>query len=299
MPTDPRGFIGATAAAVMTAAGSTVRAASLPLPEYERLDATALADELRRGRITALEALDAAIARTEARSALNAVAARHFDAARETAKQLSALGRAERERRASAAPLLGVPFALKDLGVALQGTVTTNGCAFFRDAVADHDSTLVQRHRAAGLNVFAKTTTPEFGQTATTESRLFGLTTTDVPGELGFGLTRNPWHAEHSAGGSSGGAAAVVAAGVIPVAHATDGGGSIRIPASACGLFGLKTSRGRVPAGPTMIEASLGLSVHHVLSRSVRDSALLLAPNRWARCTPAWAWPPPPACCWP
>jgi Asp-tRNA(Asn)/Glu-tRNA(Gln) amidotransferase A subunit family amidase len=156
-----------------------------------------------------------------------------------------------------------VPFALKDLGVALKGTVTTNGCAFFRDAVADHDSTLVQRHRAAGLNVFAKTTTPEFGQTATTESRLFGL-------------TRNPWHAEHSAGGSSGGAAAVVAAGVIPVAHATDGGGSIRIPASACGLFGLKTSRGRVPAGPTMIEASLGLSVHHVLSRSVRDSALLL-----------------------
>ena len=145
MPTDPRGFIGATAAAVMTAAGSTVRAASLPLPEYERLDATALADELRRGRITALEALDAAIARTEARSALNAVAARHFDAARETAKQLSALGRAERERRASAAPLLGVPFALKDLGVALQGTVTTNGCAFFRDAVAEGIAAAVVR----------------------------------------------------------------------------------------------------------------------------------------------------------
>ncbi|MFO1333827.1 MAG: amidase [Piscinibacter sp.] len=247
----------------MTPAGGTVHAASLPLPEFERLDATALADELRRGRITALEALEAAIARVEARSALNALAARHFDTARETAKQLSALGRAERQRRASAAPLLGVPFALKDLGVSLNGTVTTNGCGFFRDAVADHDSTLVQRHRAAGLNLFAKTTTPEFGQTATTESRLFGP-------------TRNPWNVEHSAGGSSGGAAAVVAAGVIPVAHATDGGGSIRIPASACGLFGLKTSRGRVPAGPVMIEASLGLSVHHVLSRSVRDSALLL-----------------------
>ena len=114
-----------------------------------------------------------------------------------------------------------MPFALKDLGVALQGTVTTNGCAFFRDAVADHDSTLVQRHRAAGLNVFAKTTTPEFGQTATTESRLFGL-------------TRNPWHAEHSAGGSSGGAAAVVAAGVIPVAHATDGGGSAMLKDGNC-----------------------------------------------------------------
>ncbi|HMZ29523.1 MAG TPA: amidase, partial [Thauera aminoaromatica] len=263
MDIDRRGFMGAAAAAVMTPAGGTVHAASLPLPEFERLDATALADELRRGRITALEALEAAIARVEARSALNALAARHFDTARETAKQLSALGRAERQRRASAAPLLGVPFALKDLGVSLNGTVTTNGCGFFRDAVADHDSTLVQRHRAAGLNLFAKTTTPEFGQTATTESRLFGP-------------TRNPWNVEHSAGGSSGGAAAVVAAGVIPVAHATDGGGSIRIPASACGLFGLKTSRGRVPAGPVMIEASLGLSVHHVLSRSVRDSALLL-----------------------
>ena len=139
--------MGAAAAAVMTPAGGTVHAASLPLPEFERLDATALADELRRGRITALEALEAAIARVEARSALNALAARHFDTARETAKQLSALGRAERQRRASAAPLLGVPFALKDLGVSLNGTVTTNGCGFFRDAVADHDSTLVQRHR--------------------------------------------------------------------------------------------------------------------------------------------------------
>jgi len=266
VPVDRRSFLGAAAVGAMSASGSLARAAgaaSAPLSEVQRLDATALAAQIRRGRISPLEALDAAIARVEATSAMNAIAERDFDQARELAKSLSALGRAERESRARAAPLLGVPFALKDLGVAMKGTVTTNGCAFFRDAVQDHDSTLVQRHRAAGLNIFAKTTTPEFGQTATTESRLFGL-------------TRNPWNLEHSTGGSSGGSAALVAAGVIPVAHGTDGGGSIRIPASACGLFGLKPSRSRVPPGPDVLDASLGLSAHHVISRSVRDSALLL-----------------------
>ena len=262
MAIDRRDFLGAAAVGAISV--SDARAASAPpMPEYQRLDATALAAEIRRGRITPIEALDAAIARVEATGVINAIAERDFEQARELAKSLSASGRAERESRARAAPLMGVPFALKDLGVAMKGTVTTNGCAFFRDAVQDHDSTLVQRHRAAGLNIFAKTTTPEFGQTATTESRLFGL-------------TRNPWHLEHSTGGSSGGSAALVAAGVIPVAHGTDGGGSIRIPASACGLFGLKPSRSRVPPGPDVLDASLGLSVHHVISRSVRDSALLL-----------------------
>jgi Asp-tRNA(Asn)/Glu-tRNA(Gln) amidotransferase A subunit family amidase len=134
---------------------------------------------------------------------------------------------------------------------------------FFRDAVADHDSTLVQRYQAAGLNIFAKFTSPEFGQTATTESRLHGA-------------TRNPWNPAHSAGGSSGGSAAAVAAGIVPVAHASDGGGSIRIPASHCGVFGLKPSRGLVPMGPKALEGWMGLSVHNVISRSVRDSALLL-----------------------
>lgn len=263
MTVDRRGVIGAAVAGTMATLGGNARAAALSLPEYDQLDATELAGEIRRGRITALEALDAAIARMEARSALNAIAQRNLDAARTMAKDLSGLAAGERERRARHAPLLGVPFALKDLGIAMKGTVTTNGCSFFRDAVADIDSTLVQRYRKLGLNVFAKTTSPEFGQTATTESRLFGL-------------TRNPWNAAHSSGGSSGGAAVAVAAGILPVAHATDGGGSIRIPASACGLFGLKPSRGRVPAGPAVLEASLGLSVHHVVSRTVRDSALLL-----------------------
>jgi Asp-tRNA(Asn)/Glu-tRNA(Gln) amidotransferase A subunit family amidase len=239
------------------------RAVTLPMPEYERWDATELARKIRKGEVTALEALDAAIARTEAHAGLNAIALRHFEQARDAARELSSLGRNERARRAEAAPLLGVPFALKDLGVAMTGTVTTNGCAFFKDAVADHDSTLVQRYKAAGLNIFAKTTTPEFGQTGTTESRLFGL-------------TRNPWDTAYSSGGSSGGAAVAVAAGMVAVAHASDGGGSIRIPASHCGLFGLKPSRGRVPAGPKALEGWLGLSIHHAISRSVRDSALLL-----------------------
>lgn len=236
---------------------------ALPLPEYEGFDAVELAAHLRDGRLTPLEVLDAAMARAEARSQLNAVALRHDEQAKEAAQQLSRLGQAERSSLADNAPLLGVPFALKDLGVAMQGTITTQGCAFFKDAVSSQDSTLVQRYRAAGLNIFAKTTTPEFGQTATTESRLFGL-------------TRNPWNLDYSAGGSSGGAAAAVAAGILPVAHASDGGGSIRIPASHCGLFGLKPSRGLVPMGPKMLEGWLGLSAHHVISRSVRDSALLL-----------------------
>lgn len=234
-----------------------------PLPSYERLDATDLALAIRRGELSATDVLDAAISRLEARQGLNAITARHFDVAREAARGLDAMGRQERMRLAETRPLLGVPFLIKDLGLSMKGTVTTSGCAFFRDAVADHDSTLVQRHRAAGLNIFGKTSSPEFGQTATTESRLFGA-------------TRNPWNTDLSCGGSSGGAAVAVAAGIVPVAHATDGGGSIRIPASACGLFGLKPSRGRVPAGPAVLEASLGLSVHHVISRSVRDSALFL-----------------------
>lgn len=255
----------AAGGAVLLQAGLTgaARAAALPLPEYEQMDAVALAGEIRRGQITPAEALEAAIARVEARSAFNAVALRHFETARAQARARSALGRAQRERQTAEAPLWGVPFALKDLGIAQAGTVTTNGCAFFRDAVADHDSTLVQRYRAAGLELFAKTTSPEFGQTATTESRLFGL-------------TRNPWNPALSSGGSSGGAAVAVATGIVPIAHASDGGGSIRIPASHCGLFGLKPSRGRVPAGPRALEAQLGLSIQHAVSRSVRDSALLL-----------------------
>jgi len=227
------------------------------------LDATAWAQQLRSGEVTPLEALDAAIARVEALPKLNAVVIRDFDLAREQAQKFSTLGRAARAQATKTAPLWGVPFLLKDLGQYLQGTVTTNGCAFFKDAVATHSSTLVQRYQAAGLNIFGKTASPEFGMTTTTESRLYGA-------------TPNPWNAGHTTGGSSGGAAAVVAAGILPLAHASDGGGSIRIPAAHCGLFGLKPSRGRVPGGPGVLEGSMGLSINHAISRSVRDSALLL-----------------------
>jgi Asp-tRNA(Asn)/Glu-tRNA(Gln) amidotransferase A subunit family amidase len=246
-----------------TNGATQVASKALPLPEYEGFDAHDLAAHIRDGRLTPLEVVDAAIARAEARSALNAVVLRHYELARETATALGRAGRAERQARAAKAPLAGVPFALKDLNVALKGTVTTNGCAFFKDAVADHDSTLVQRYQAAGLNIFAKLASPEFGQTGTTESRLWGA-------------THNPWSAAHSAGGSSGGSATAVAAGILPAAHASDGGGSIRIPSSHCGVFGLKPSRGRVPSGPKALEGWMGLSINNVITRSVRDSALLL-----------------------
>jgi Asp-tRNA(Asn)/Glu-tRNA(Gln) amidotransferase A subunit family amidase len=253
--------VGLGGAKAAGAAGTAAAApAALPLAEYEQWDATEIALRIRRGEVKPSEVLEAAIARAEAYAAINAVTVPHFDMAREAARALDGAGQAEREARPA---LSGVPFALKDLGIALKGTVTTNGCAFFKDAVADHDSTLVQRYQAAGLNIFAKLASPEFGQTASTESRLFGA-------------TRNPWDLERSSGGSSGGASAAVAAGVLPAAHASDGGGSIRIPASHCGLFGLKPSRGLIPMGPKSLEGWLGLSVHNVISRSVRDTALLM-----------------------
>jgi amidase len=156
-----------------------------------------------------------------------------------------------------------VPFLLKDLGAALKGTVTTGGMRLLREAVSDHDSTYVERIKAAGMTIFGKTHSPELGATTTSESRLFGK-------------TRNPWNLERIAGGSSGGAAAAVAAGILPLAHATDGGGSIRIPAACCGLFGLKPTRARTPSGPKRGEGWGGMSIGHCVSRSVRDSAALL-----------------------
>lgn len=235
----------------------------LPLPEYEGWDATEMASLLRTGQVTPLEVLEAAQVRAHAHANINAIAMFHDDMAHEKALRLSQYAQIQRESESEKAALWGVPFALKDLGVGLKGTITTNGCAFFKDAVAESDTTLVQRYLSAGLNIFAKTTSPEFGQTATTESKLFGN-------------TLNPWNLTLSSGGSSGGAAAAVAVGILPVAHASDGGGSIRIPASHCGLFGFKPSRGRIPMGPNALEGWMGLSCQHVISRSVRDSELLL-----------------------
>ena len=155
-----------------------------------------------------------------------------------------------------------MPFLLKDLDL-LEGTRTTSGATILKDFVADHNGTLAQRFLDAGVSIFGKSSSPEFGLMPTTESRLFGP-------------TRNPWNLAHSSGGSSGGAAAAVAARILPVAHASDGGGSIRIPASASGVFGLKPSRARNPLGPDRGEGWGGFSCGHVVSISVRDSAVMM-----------------------
>jgi Asp-tRNA(Asn)/Glu-tRNA(Gln) amidotransferase A subunit family amidase len=245
---------GALLAAAAASRGAVGASTGLSYGDYAKADAVALAEMIARKQISPAEALDAAIARAErVNPKINAVVQTYYDQARATARS----GLPEQ------GALRGVPMLLKDLGIQMKGTVTSNGSRFFKDAVADHDSTLVERYRAAGLVIFGKTASPEFGATATTESVLWGQ-------------THNPWNLNRSSGGSSGGAAAAVAAGILPAAHATDGGGSIRIPASHCGLFGLKPSRGRTPIGPDAIENWMGLSVTHAISRSVRDSALLL-----------------------
>lgn len=220
--------------------------------EYVRHDAVGLADLIRAGEVTASEVLAAAQSRMVARKDLNAVVFDLFDLA--NAQIAAGLG---------AGPLAGVPFMLKDLGQYYAGTVTSSGSRAFAGNTADHDSTLTRRYLAAGLVICGKTNTPELGLATTTEPRLHGP-------------TKNPHHVQYSTGGSSGGAGAAVAGGIVPVAHASDGGGSIRIPASCCGLFGLKPTRGRTPLGPDEMEGWGGLSTAHVIARSVRDSALVL-----------------------
>jgi len=234
-------------------------AAGLPAAARERTsmldehDALGLAELVRKRAVSPAELLEAAIARAEALDPrFNFMAQRHYDLARKA----MAAGLPE-------GPFTGVPWLLKDLNTSIAGEVTANGSRLYRDQRAAVTSELVRRHMAAGFVIFGKTTTPEFGLTATTESVLTGA-------------TRNPWNTQHSAGGSSGGAAVAVAAGVVPAAHATDGGGSIRIPAAACALFGLKPSRGRVPMGPLRTEGWGGMSAHHAITRTVRDSAAIL-----------------------
>lgn len=237
---------------------AAMAASGMRFDEYRRCDALELARLVREGQVSASELLELAIARTEqVNPSINAVVTRHYDAARRLAGSTIPDG-----------PFRGVPFLLKDLGISMADTVTTHGSRFFREATAAADDLYVRRARQAGLVIFGKTNSPEFGNSPSTEGTLFGD-------------TRNPWNLEHSAGGSSGGAAAAVAAGILPVAHATDGGGSIRLPASSCGLFGLKPSRDLVPIGKGPGEAAGLLSAQHVISRSVRDSAAMLDVLAW------------------
>jgi amidase len=218
------------------------------------LDATAQAELIRRKECQPIELVDAAIERIERLNpALNAVVTPMYDMAREAAKDALPDG-----------PFKGVPFLIKDLIIEVKGVRCTEGSAFLKNFVSDYDSTLATRLRQAGLIFLGKTNTPEFGLLATTEPELHGP-------------CRNPWHPDKTPGGSSGGAAAAVASGMVPMAHGNDGAGSIRIPASCCGLFGLKPTRARNPLGPEYNDIILSSVIcEHALTRSVRDSAGLL-----------------------
>lgn len=238
--------------------------------ELAFLDATAQAELVRRKEVTPLELVDAAIERVErVNPSLNAVVTPMYDLARESAAGGLPDG-----------PFTGVPFLLKDLFASYAGVRMTFGSEFLRDFVPDHDSELVARLKRAGLVTIGKTNTPEFGILPTAEPTLFGP-------------CRNPWDTGRSTGGSSGGSAAAVAAGMAPMAHANDAGGSIRIPASCCGVFGLKPTRARNPLGPDIGDVFGGIVVEHAVTRSVRDSAALLdATSGPDTGDPYWAPPP-------
>lgn len=240
--------------------------------EYVGHDASALASMVAAGEATPGELLDAAVRRAEAvNPKLNAIVHRFDERAREWIGAGLPQG-----------PFSGVPFLLKDLTAALAGEPMSSGSRFDADYRPDSDHAMVERFRAAGLVPFAKTNCPEWGLMPVTEPRLFGP-------------CRNPWNTELTPGGSSGGSAAAVAAGIVPAAHANDGGGSIRIPASCCGLVGLKPSRGRTPAGPERRDGWWGASIDHAVTRSVRDSAALLDAVRGLDTGAPYAAPPPPA----
>jgi amidase len=222
--------------------------------EYVDHDAMGLAALVVRKDVTPLELVDAAISRAEALNpVLNAIVYRTFERARDHAKH-------ENLRET---PFKGVPFLLKDILARTTDAPTRAGSSFVPNQPAPYDAEITARFRRAGLISLGKTNVPEFGLLPITEPKLYGP-------------ARNPWNPLYSTGGSSGGSAAAVAAGIVPLAHANDGGGSIRIPAACCGLVGLKPTRGRNPLGPDLGDALGGLVAEHVVSRSVRDTALAL-----------------------
>lgn len=220
--------------------------------EYAEHDGLGLAALVAKGEVSPAELVEAAIERVERHNGvLNAVVHKAYDEARAVAAGDLPDG-----------PFKGVPFLIKDLGAQVQGWPRTSGSRFAQVAADDADSELVARYRAAGVVLLGKSNTPEFG--------IPGVTNSDQ-----LGACRNPWNPDHISGGSSGGAASATAAGMVPLAHASDGLGSIRIPAACCGLFGMKITRDRTPICE-VVDGALGFSVHHVVSRTVRDSAAML-----------------------
>lgn len=222
-------------------------------PEYLEFDGLGLAELVRTKQVTPLELLEDAIDQLHAvNPKINAIASTFFDEAKQAI-----------QRGLPEGPFKGVPFLLKDISFPIKGNVSSYGSKLFEGRISPSDSTAVSRLRNSGLVFFARTRVPELGILPTTESTVGGI-------------TRNPYGLDRTAGGSSGGSAAAVAARIAPMASASDGGGSIRIPASCCGLFGLKPTRARVPIGPDRFEAWGGLATLHALTRTVRDSAALL-----------------------
>ena len=231
----------------------TGRAMALSDDEYRQLDGLGMAELVRNKQITPMELLESAIERlSQADPQINAIASTLYDEARQSIKKGLPSG-----------PFQGVPFLLKDISFAMKDSVSSYGSRLFAGRKSDIDSTAVTRYRNSGLVLFARTRVPELGILPTTES-------------TAGGITRNPFQLDRTAGGSSGGSAAAVAAGIAPMASASDGGGSIRIPASCCGVFGLKPTRARIPIGPSRFEAWGGLATLHAVTRTVRDSAALL-----------------------
>ena len=221
--------------------------------EFGNYDAVGLAELVAQKDVTPTELLETAIERVEAvNPQLNAVTATMYDEARKTIDAGPAEG-----------PFKGVPYLLKDLYADYAGFPTTNGSNLYDSVIPDHNTTMVDRLVGSGLVVFGKTNTPEFGLTVTTEPRRLGV-------------CRSPWNTDHSTGGSSGGASSAVGARMVPAAHASDGGGSIRIPAACGGVFGLKPTRGRISLGPDQGEGWAGMSMQHAVTISIRDSAALL-----------------------
>ncbi len=239
--------------------------------EFTSLDATGLAGLVRQKQVKAIELVEASIELIgRLNPTLNAVVTPMFEQARKAAASKLPDG-----------PFAGVPFLLKDLGALYAGVRMTMGTAFLRTFVPDHESELVTRLKRSGFIIVGKTNTPELGILPTTEPQLFGP-------------SHNPWDIHRTPGGSSGGSAAAVAARFVPIAHANDAGGSIRIPASCCGLFGLKPTRARNPLGPDLGDIYNGLVAEHAVTRSVRDSAALLDATAGPDVgDPYWA--PPPA----
>jgi amidase len=221
--------------------------------EFDRFDALGLAALIRKKEVSPSEVCEEAVRRIEQVNAqLNAVITPMYDMARKTLQGPVPEG-----------PFSGVPFLLKDIKEEFAGAVLTKGCKAYKNYVSTHDNEMVRRFKRSGLVVLGKTNVPEFGLMGVTEPELHGP-------------ARNPWNTAHTPGGSSGGSAAAVASGMVPMASGNDGGGSIRIPSSCCGLFGFKPTRGRNPTGPEAGEVWQGAVVSHVITRSVRDSAAML-----------------------